>query len=314
MRRLGIIVLSLIASSALLAPWLATGDVSTQHEHYPYAAPMLPSVRTPDGAWHLPFVTRRTLQERLPPTYADTGEPLPLQWFTGSLVRSGLPEEPLLPLGSDALGRDVWSRLLFGARRSLGLAGLAVAGAVLVGTAVGLLAGYAGGRVDLILMRVSDLIVALPALYVVLVMRASMPLVLSSGDLFALMALVLTLAGWPAVARGVRAIVITERVRAYIHAAEAAGASPMWVMRRHLLPAVRPYLLTQAVLLLPAFILAEATLSFVSLGFAEPSPSWGTMLRDATSGYTLREAPWLLAPAVAIAVVTCAANLTSERR
>lgn len=292
-------VLATLCLCAVCAPWLATGDVATQH---------------PDLALAPPSLSRRTLVERLPPTYRTLDERLPLTWFSGTLVRSADPSEPLLPLGSDSLGRDQWTRLLHGARLSLGLTLSGLAGAVLIGTAIGLLAGRREGWLDTALMRVADLFIAWPALYVVLVLRAALPLSLPFTTLFALMSFVLTLAGWPIVARAVRAVTASERARESVLAAEAAGASPAWILRRHLLPAATPVIVTQALLLVPAFILAEATLSFVSLGFSEPTPSWGTMLREASNPFTLRHAPWLLAPAGAIALVTLGVNLMAERR
>jgi peptide/nickel transport system permease protein len=280
------------------APWLATGDVATQR---------------PDMTLAPPSLSRRALVERLPPTYRSLDEPLPLTWFSGPLVRSADPAEPLLPLGSDSLGRDQWTRLLYGARLSLGLAAAGVVGSLLVGTLVGLIAGRKEGWIDAALMRLADLFIAWPALYVVLVLRAALPLTLPFVTLFTMMAMVLALAGWPIVARAVRAITAAERSRESVLAAEAAGASPTWILRRHLLPAASPVIVTQALLLAPAFILAEATLSFVGLGFDEPRPSWGTMLREASNPFTLAHAPWLLAPAVAIALVTLGANLAADR-
>jgi peptide/nickel transport system permease protein len=297
--RLGTLLLGLIALLTAGAPWLSTSDVSTQR---------------PDLALAPPSLTRRVLVERLPPTYRVLDQPLPLSWFAGSLVRSTDPAEPLLPLGADSLGRDQWTRLLHGARLSLGLTLVGLAGAVSIGALLGLLAGSSGAWLDGAMMRLADLFIAWPALYVVLVMRAALPLSMPFGSLFALMALVLTLAGWPVVARSVRAVTAAERTRESILAAQAAGASPAWIIRRHLLPAAVPVMVTQALLLVPAFILAEATLSFVGLGFSEPTPSWGTMLAEAAQPFTLRHAPWLLAPAAAIALVTLSVNLIAARR
>jgi peptide/nickel transport system permease protein len=129
---------------------------------------------------------------------------------------------------------------------------------------------------------------------------------------------VLTLAGWPTVARGVRGILVTESSSEYAEAARALGASPTRVIVRHLLPAARGFLGVQATLLVPAFVMAEATLSFVGLGFLAPTASWGTMLHDAASVQVVTEAPWLLAPAAAIvctvfAVHTAAHGATHER-
>lgn len=312
-RPLGIACLASMIAAASFAPWLATGDVSSQYPDLALAPPVLPSVRSADGSWHTPVIPRRALVQRLPPTYRTLDEPLPLDWFAGAVVRSADPLQPLLPLGSDSLGRDQWTRLLHGARLSLGLAAAGLAGALVLGTGVGLFAGSRGGWIDTWLMRVADLFIAWPALYVVLVLRAALPLSLPFVTLFLLMATVLALAGWPIVARAVRALTVSERTREYVIAAEAAGASRLWVLRRHLLPAAAPVIVTQALLLVPGFILAEATLSFVGLGFSEPTPSWGTMLVEAANAFTLRQAPWLLSPAVAIALVTLGINLIAAK-
>jgi peptide/nickel transport system permease protein len=136
-----------------------------------------------------------------------------------------------------------------------------------------------------------------------------MPLVLSTSQVFWTIAGVLAVAAWPYPARGVRAIVAAERRKEYAESAQAAGAGSMRILLRHLLPAARGFLAVQATLLLPAFILSEATLSFVGLGFAEPSPSWGVMLQDASRVGALVEAPWLLTPAVAIVVSVLALHL-----
>lgn len=297
-RLVGLTLLTGLALGAIAAPWLSTGEITTQH---------------PDLALAPPGVSRLTLVTRLPPTYRVDDGQLPLRWFDGRLVRSGDSQHPLRLLGGDSLGRDQWTRLLYGGRLSLGLAASGLAGALLLGGLVGLLAGSVGGRTDAALMRLSDLFIAWPALYVVLVLRAALPLSLRFSTLFLLMAAVLAVSGWPIVARAVRAVTISERRREYVLAAQAAGASPTWILRRHLWPATRPVLITQGLLLLPAFILAEATLSFVGLGFSDPLPSWGTMLREVQTTFALQHAPWLLVPAVAIALTTFAVNLLADR-
>jgi peptide/nickel transport system permease protein len=296
-RLAGVVVLAVMVALASGAPVLSTGTITAQH---------------PDLALAPPSLHRLELVERLPPRYRARGERVPLAWFDGTLVRSADPSAPLLPLGADPLGRDLWTRLLYGARLSLGLTAAGLAGAVVVGLSVGLLAGGRGGWLDATLMRIADLFIAWPALYVVLVLRAALPLSLGFQTSFVMMAAVLAMAGWPVVARAARGVAAVERTRDHVHAAEAAGASPMWILRRHLLPAVRPVVVTQALLLVPGFVLAEATLSFVGLGFAEPLSSWGTMLKDAAHPYALQQAPWLLAPAVAIALVTLGAMLAAD--
>jgi peptide/nickel transport system permease protein len=214
-------------------------------------------------------------------------------------------------LGGDGLGRDLLSRLLLGARTTLGVALLAAVGAVLIGVLIGGVAGYAGGIVDETLMRLADLVLVLATIYAVLALRAVLPLVLSTRAVFWLLVGLLTVVAWPYVARGVRAIVAAERGREYTLAAIAVGAGPLRILATHLLPATRGFLVVQATLLLPAFILAEATLSYIGLGFAPPAASWGVMLGEASNISAIADFPWLLSPAAAIIAVVFAVNVVS---
>lgn len=152
----------------------------------------------------------------------------------------------------------------------------------------------------------------LPAIYVALALRAALPLVLSAATVFVLLVAIFALIGWPVVARGVRAIVAVERTKDHVEAGRALGASRWRLLTRHVLPAARGHVLTQATLLLPAFVIAEATLSYVGLGFPETTATWGTMLQEASNAALLTEAPWMLAPALAIYVVVLAVTLAVQ--
>lgn len=315
-RAAGIAVLAAVALLAAFAPALAPNDVSRQFPDLSYAPPMPPRIVDDEGRWHAPFVYPLRLVDRLERRYVeDRSTRVPLRWLTsGALVTTDGDAAPWLPLGADALGRDVFARALRGARLSLGVAAVAMLGAMCLGAMFGAIAGYAGGRVDEALMRAADFVLVLPGIYVVLALRAAMPLVLSNAQVFWTMGVVLALAGWPYPARGVRAVVAAERGKEYAEAARAAGASPLRILLRHLLPAARGFLLIQAALLVPAFVLTEATLSFVGLGFAEPTPSWGVMLQEAARVSVLVDAPWLLAPAVGIVIVVSAVHLAASPR
>jgi peptide/nickel transport system permease protein len=301
--RVGCVLAALLAVSALLAPALATNRPDRQFLDHTYAPPMWPRVRDDEGRWRRPFVYPLRLVDRLELRFIEErGAPIPLRWFDeGRLVSIDPGAGPWLPLGGDALGRDVYSRVLFGARLSLGVALVATIAALLLGSAVGAFAGFLGGRIDVLLMLVSDFFIVLPAIYVVLVLRATMPLVLTASQLFAATAGILALAGWPFAARGVRAVIALEKNREYAESARSAGATGLRILLRHLLPAARGMLAVQASLLVPAFVMAEATLSYVGLGFSEPSASWGGLLRDAGRGRGFSDAPWLLTPALMIA-------------
>lgn len=304
MKAAGLALLVLIVFVALAAPWLAPNPPDRQFDTYLYAPP------TP---FHWTSFSPLRLVNRLERRFEVREQPVPVRWFgAGHLVSSADANEPLLLLGADGYGRDIFTRLVYGARASLGIAVLATLITMLVGAAVGGIAGYAGGAVDEFLSRFSDFVLVLPAIYVVLALRAVMPLVLPPGQVFALLVGIFALVSWPVVARGVRGIVASEREREYVAAGFAAGAGPMRLLAVHLMPAARGYLLTQATLLLPAFILAEATLSYVGLGFPPSVPTWGTMLYDASNVTLLGDAPWMLAPAAAIFLVVLAVNLVVQ--
>jgi len=310
----GLLLLGLVAGAAALAPVLTPHSGVEQFTDRAYAPPMRPRIVGADGRLRAPFVYPLKLVDRLERRYVeDSSRPVPLRWFSGgAIVSIDERDGPWLPLGADAVGRDVFARLVRGGRVSLGVAALAVAGALCLGALIGAASGFHGGRLDTALMAIADLVLILPAIYVVLTLRAAMPLVLTPAQIFWTMAGVLAAAGWPLAARGVRAIVAMERSREYAEAARAAGASPLRILLRHLLPAAGGFLAVHAALLLPAFILAEATLSFVGLGFAEPTASWGIMLGDAGRGRAFAEAPWLLSPAAAIALTSMAVNLLTS--
>ena len=279
-----------LAVVALIAPWLAPYKAGRQFSGYPFAPPMRPHLIDDSGGWHPPFAYPVTVVDRLERRYAEDR----------SRRVSFASGEPWFLLGSDGLGRDLLSRLLAGARLSLGVALLATLGALVAGAIAGAAAAYAGGWIDSVLMRAADFVLVLPGFYLVLALRGALPLVLSDGEVFAALVLVLALAGWPSVARGVRGIVVTEGRAEYAEAARALGSSPARVIVRHLLPATRGFLVAQATVLVPAFVMSEATLSFVGFGFAPPAPSWGAMLLDAAQVRIAADAPWLLAPAAAL--------------
>jgi peptide/nickel transport system permease protein len=313
MKRAGLWLLAVAVLVTIAAPWLAPNPPDRRHPGSLYAPPT--TVHLLDGAPRAPFIYPQRLVNPLERRFEeDTSQPVSLQWFTeGRLVTVYEADGgPLLLLGADSLGRDTFSRLLYSARTSLGLALIGTLGALLVGSFIGGLAGYAGGAIDHALSRFTDFVLVLPAIYVALALRAAMPLVLPPATVFVLLASIFALLGWPIVARGVRAIVASEREREYVTAGRALGATPWRLLTRHLLPATAGYLAAQATLLLPAFIMAEATLSYVGLGFPDTVPTWGTMLQQAANISLVVDAPWMLAPAGAIFLVVLGVNLVVQ--
>lgn len=306
-RTAGAVLFAAIVAGTAAAPFLAPNEPSRQFAGHAYAPPMRPRVIGEDGL-RRPFIYPLIAGNRLERRFErDAARPVTLEFFERGRLASA--PEPWLLLGGDPLGRDVFARLLAGGRASLAVAALAVALTIGMGALVGAAAGYTGGRFDRWLMGLSDFVIVLPMLYAVVTLRAVMPLVLSPATVFWTLAIVMALATWPLPARGVRAIIAVERQKGYAEAAYAAGAGPLRILRRHLLPATAGHLATQGLLLFPAFIFTEASLSFVGLGFAEPVASWGVMLQDAARVSAILEAPWLLTPAVAIVLTVLAIRL-----
>ena len=312
MRTTGAVLLLVVIATAILAPWLAPNDPNVRFPDLMYAPPTRVHLL---GAGATLYIYTPRLISRLERRFeADRSRPVPVRFLRGGRLMSTDADAraPLLLLGADSYGRDIFSRLLYGGRATLAVALLATVAAAFLGTLIGGISGSASGWIDAILSRLSEFVLVLPTIYVALALRAVMPLVLSATQVFLLLAGIFMLLGWPIVARGVRAIVLSEREREYVVAARAAGAGPVRLLTHHLLPATRGYVLTQASLLLPAFILAEATMSFVGLGFPSDVPTWGTMLQGAANVAILGDAPWTLAPALPIFLVVLGVNIAAR--
>jgi len=315
LKLLGGALLGVTIVAALGAPVLAPYPVDRQFRGWLNAPPTRPHLQDDVGAWHAPFFYPWRLTSQIEQRYdEDRSRRVRLAWFEGGrLVASSDPGSPFLLLGADGFGRDVFSRLLYGARVSLSLSLLAAAGALLLGALAGGIAGYAGGVLDDLLMRASDFVLVLPAMYVALALRSVLPLVLPPLQVFVLLAGIFAVVGAPFIARGVRAIVRTEKQLDYGVAALSLGASHARLLLRHLLPAARGFIVVEIAMLVPAFIVAEATLSYVGLGFPDPVASWGTMLHDASTVRAFADFPWLLSPAAAMFVVVLGLNLLMQR-
>jgi len=301
---------AIVAAAGFLAPY----DPVEQDRERPYLPPMRIHVMDAQGHFHLrPFFYPLRLREGSFDQYQeDIASAVPLHIFTSGaayrllgLVPSrlhlfGASGARVYLLGSDAYGRDQFSRILYGGQVSL-LAGLLGAGVTLfLGALIGMAAGYYGGWRDELLMRLAELFLALPWLYLLFALRAFLPLTVSPLEAFLLVVVVIGMVGWARPARLVRGVVLSVKERDFVHAARGFGASDMYLLRRHILPETTSVLLTQAAILVPQFVLAEMTLSFLGLGVPEPTSSWGNLLATLQQYNVLASYWWMYLPALAI--------------
>jgi peptide/nickel transport system permease protein len=300
----------IVASAGFFAPY----DPTEQDRERPYLPPMKIHLVDAQGHFHLrPFFYAAYLGAGSFDQFEEsTAQAVPVRFFVSGvryrlfgLLPSdihlfGAQASRIYLLGSDAYGRDQFSRILYGGQISL-LAGLLGTGLTLFfGTLIGATAGYYSGWRDGLLMRVAELFAALPWLYLLFALRAFLPLAVSPVQAFFLIITVIAAVGWARPARLVRGIVLSAKERDFVRAARGFGATDGYLLRRHILPETSSVILTQAAILVPQFVLAEMTLSFLGLGVPEPVPSWGNLLTSLQQYSVLVSCWWMYAPALAI--------------
>ncbi|MFQ5680632.1 MAG: ABC transporter permease [Candidatus Omnitrophota bacterium] len=221
-------------------------------------------------------------------------------------------EARLFLWGADLRGRDIFSRIIYGARISLtvGLIGVAISFAI--GLFLGGVAGFYGGRVDNLIMRACEMVMMIPGFYVMLALRAAFPANLSSGQVYVLIVVIFSFIGWAGLARVIRGMSISLREREYVLAARALGVPDAAIILRHILPHCLSYAVVAATLSVPSYILAEAGLSFLGLGVQDPVPSWGNMLSQAMGVAQISFYPWLLLPGAFIFLTVSSFNLLGD--
>lgn len=318
----------LLIFMTLFADFLSSNPPGMQNLDQFYHPPTRLHFFDRDGKLELrPFYYRAELKDPLDASYGeDTGTPYPLECFFKGysyrlfglistdrhlLGRSDAPH--FYPMGTDELGRDVLARVLAGTRTSLIVVVLGVALYAVLGFTIGALAGVLGGWIDSMLMRFSEFVLALPALYLVLALRALLPMRVSFAKTLFLMVGTIAAVAWPPLARGVRGLILQLKNSTYIEAARSLGGTPAHIFLRHMLPSLIPFALAQLAVAAPVFLLGELVLSFLNVGFRDTGESWGSMLRSLKDTRVITDFWWNLLPLFMVFLALLSLNTLCSR-
>lgn len=323
-------VLLLLYLMVALAEFITPYDHLLSNEDFVARAPQLPRFRDAAGQFHLrPFVYGTTTELD---TYNldwvhkdDTSQMFPLKLFVKGDPYKLLGlfpsdrhlygvDEPgtVFLLGTDRLGRDLFSRIVFGGRISLTVGLIGVSLTILFGSVMGTISGYFGGPVDTVIQRFIELLMSFPSIALWAALAAAMPPDITIVTRFFLISIILSLIGWTSLARQVRAKVLAFREMEFSSAATAAGASHFRIIMVHMLPNALSHIIVIATLAIPGMILAETALSFLGLGILPPAVSWGTLLQDAQTVGVVIKKPWLMLPGAFVIVSVLSFNFLGD--
>ena len=323
------VVVALFYLIAVAADFLATTDPHATDARTSYVAPQ-PVHFFDDGAFR-PYVNGLK-GVRDPKTFkliytVDPARKVYLQWFASGYRYSffgietdihliGLKDpqrgDGIFLLGTDQLGRDLWSRLMVATRVSLTIGLASVALSLVLGILLGGVSAIYGGMVDTVIQRMIEVVRSMPTIPLWLGLAAALPNTWSVLQVYFAITIIISLLAWTDLARVVRGKFLSLREEDFVMAAELAGASQTRIIFHHMLPSFASHIIAATSLALPAMIISETSLSFLGLGLRPPAISWGILLQDAQSIQTLALAPWLLASAVPVIVVILAFNFLGD--
>lgn len=325
---LGFYTLIVLYGAALLAGFLSPYSYDNSATDAPFHPPMLTRIHMFDeqGRLSRPFVYgiipedvqlktySEDLSRKYPVRFFVRGDKYHILWIIDSDIHLFGVDRPgrLFLLGADIKGRDIFSRVLYGAQISLSIGIVGIIISTLVGMLVGGAAGYFGGAVDFSLMRLVEVMLALPSLYFILIMRQMFGQGLSSTQIYFIIVIILAFIGWAVEARVIRGMVLSLKEHEYVIAARALGYTSFRIIARHILPNTLSFVIVTATLSVPFYILGEVALSFLSVGIQDPEASWGNMLIDAQNTRFLNDFPWVLTPGFFIFITVMAWNFLGD--
>ncbi len=325
-------VLGVLYLAAIFAGFLAPYDPSERNPDYVLGPPQRPRFLSPDGIQLRPFVyaTEGTVDfENMLRIYTDdTSRRYPVRFFVRSHpyrfwglfetdrhlfgVEGGEGGGALHLLGTDRLGRDMFSRIIHGARISLSVGLVGVAISLLLGLALGGIAGYFGGGVDAAVQRISELLRSFPVIPLWMALSAALPPDWPPLLVYFGVTVILSLRGWTALGRETRGKILSLKNEDFVLAGRLGGAGTGRVLRVHLIPSFASHIIATLTLEVPGMIIGETSLSFLGLGLRDPVISWGVLMQKAQNIYTIANAPWLLLPGVLVIVAVLCFNFLGD--
>jgi peptide/nickel transport system permease protein len=326
------VILMVLYFIAIFCEFVAPYDPDQALIQFKQVPPTAIHIRDENGQFQFPFVYqhRRTMDpQTLQISYTELKTArYPIEFFVHGFkyklfgqwetdlhlfgVPAGKDQQGVFLIGTDRLGRDMFSRICYGARLSLSMGMVSVFLSLALGVVLGGISGYFGGKIDILIQRVIEFIRTIPTIPLYMTLSAALPVNWPVEWVYFGITMILALVGWTYLARVVRGRFLAMREEDFVLAARLNGSSEMRIILRHMLPSFLSYIIAALTLNIPNMILSETGLSFIGLGLRPPAISWGVLLQEATNVSSLMLAPWVLAPGFAVVLSVLAFNFLGD--